>query len=374
MIKIVADDKIPFLKGALEPFAEVVYLQGEKINNEILREADALIIRTRTACNKELLDGTKVKFIATATIGFDHIDTDYCQQNNIQWTNAPGCNSGSVMQYMASALVRLALKYNFKFSEKTIGIIGHGNIGSKVAKLAAVLGFKVLINDPPLQRSGLLPDSVSLNEIIDKADIITFHVPLNTHGIDKTLHVGNEEFFNSIKSTTIIINSSRGDIIDNNALKKALKKKKLKGAVLDVWENEPTIDQELLDLVDYATPHIAGYSADGKANGTAMSVQAISDFFGFELKDWFPLNVPLPSNTELKIGVGTDAVKNSLSQFILSTYDIQLDHERLIKSVETFENQRGEYPLRREFANYLVKIQGSNPLLEKQIKKLGFKV
>lgn len=374
MIKIVADDKIPFLKGALEPFAEVVYLQGEKINNEILREADALIIRTRTACNKELLDGTKVKFIATATIGFDHIDTDYCQQNNIQWTNAPGCNSGSVMQYMASALVRLALKYNFKFSEKTIGIIGHGNIGSKVSKLASTLGFKVLINDPPLQRSGLLPDSVSLNEIIDKADIITFHVPLNRQGIDKSLHMGNEEFFNFIKSTTIIINSSRGDIIDNNALKKALKNKKLKGAVLDVWENEPTIDQELLDLVDYATPHIAGYSADGKANGTAMSVQAISDFFGFGLKDWFPSNVPLPSNTELKIGLGTDADKNSLSQCILVTYDIQLDHDRLIKSVETFENQRGEYPLRREFANYLVKIQGSNPLLEKQIKKLGFKV
>lgn len=374
MIKIVADDKIPFLKGALEPFAEVVYLQGEKINNAILQDADALITRTRTACNKELLDGTKVRFIATATIGFDHIDSAYCQQNDIQWANAPGCNSGSVMQYMASALVRLSLKYDFEFSEKTIGIIGHGNIGSKVAKLASVLGFKVLINDPPLQRSGLLPDSVSLNEIIDKADIITFHVPLNTHGIDKTLHVGNEEFFNSIKSTTIIINSSRGDIIDNNALKKALKKKKLKGAVLDVWENEPTIDQELLDLMDYATPHIAGYSADGKANGTAMSVQAISDFFGFELKDWFPLNVPLPSNTELKIGAGTDAVKNSLSQCILSTYDIQLDHERLIKSVETFENQRGEYPLRREFANYLVKIQGSNPFLENQIKKLGFKV
>lgn len=374
MIKIVVDDKIPFLKGALEPFAEVVYLQGEKINNEILQEADALIIRTRTACNKELLDGTKVKFIATATIGFDHIETDYCQQNNIQWINAPGCNSGSVMQYMASALVRLALKYNFEFSEKTIGIIGHGNIGSKVSKLASTLGFKVLINDPPLQRSGLLPNSVSLNEIIDKADIITFHVPLNKQGIDKTLHMGNEEFFNSIKSTTIIINSSRGDIIDNIALKKSLKNKMLKGAVLDVWENEPTIDQELLDLVDYATPHIAGYSADGKANGTAMSVQAISDFFGFGLKDWFPSNVPLPSNTELKIGVGTDADKNSLSQCILVTYDIQLDHDRMIKSVETFENQRGEYPLRREFASYRVKIQGSNPSLEKRIKKLGFKL
>ena len=374
MIKIVADDKIPFLKGALEPFAQIEYIPGEKINSAIIRDADVLITRSRTICNKELLEGTKVRFIATATIGFDHIDTDYCQKNNIQWTNAPACNSGSVMQYVASALVSLSYKYNFNFPEKTIGIIGYGNVGSKVTKLTSALGFNVLINDPPLYRSGVLTDSVSLNEIIEKADIITFHVPLNKQGIDKTLYMGNKEFFNSIKSSAIIINTSRGNVIDGDALKNALKNKQIKGAVLDVWENEPYIDLELLDLVDYATPHIAGYSADGKANGTAMSVQAISDFFGFGLKNWFPSNIPTPPNTEINIKADLDDEKDILSKCVLSTYDIQSDHDRLIKSVDTFENQRGEYPLRREFGNYFVKIQADNSSLEKRIKNLGFKL
>lgn len=373
MIKIVVDDKIPFLKGALEPFAEVVYFPGKDINSAILRDADALVIRTRTLCNKELLEGTKVKLIATATIGFDHIDTEYCQQNNIQWTNASGCNSGSVMQYMASALVQLSIKHGFEFSEKTIGIVGHGNVGSKVSKLASAMGFNVLINDPPLHRSGALPNAVSLNEIIEKADIITFHVPLNNQGEDKTLHMVNEEFLEYIKPSVILINSSRGGVIDTIALKEALKNKQIKGAVLDVWENEPAIDLELLDLVDFATPHIAGYSADGKANGTAMSMQAVSDFFNFGLQNWFPPNVPMPQNTALTIENLTNTEKNILSQCILSTYDIQSDHKRFVKSVDTFENQREEYPLRREFANYTVKIKSNNPSLEGRLKRIGFK-
>lgn len=374
MIKIIADEKIPFLKGALEPFAEVFYFPGKEISNEILRNADALITRTRTICNKELLEGTQVKFIATATIGFDHIDTKYCKQNNIQWTNAPGCNSGSVMQYMASVLVRLALKYDFSFSDKTLGIIGHGNVGSKVSRLAKALGFKVLINDPPLHRSGLLAHHVSLEEIKEKADIITFHVPLNKNGLDKTLHLVDQQFMNTLKASTILINSSRGNVFDTDALKIALKQKMVKGVVLDVWENEPNIDLELLGLLDFATPHIAGYSADGKAKGTAMSVQAISDFFGFGLRDWFPENIPALSNKVIEIDANEDDEDKSLMKCILSSYDIQSDHKRLINSVDTFEKQRGEYPLRREFENYRVKIQSESSSLEKRIKKLGFKL
>ncbi len=374
MIKIVADDKIPFLNGALEPFAEVLYYPGKEISNEILRNADALITRTRTLCNKELLDGTKVKFIATATIGFDHIDTQYCKSKNIQWTNAPGCNSASVMQYIASALVRLSIKYGFNFSEKTIGIIGHGNVGSKVSKLASALGFRVLVNDPPLQRAGLLEKHVSLDEIKEKADIITFHVPLNKQGIDKTLHLVDQNFLNTLKPSTILINSSRGNIVDNNALKEALKNRRIKGAILDVWENEPNIDIELLDLVDYATPHIAGYSADGKANGTAMSVQAISDFFGFGLKNWFPANIPAPSNPFLVIDYHEKTEMEIYSEAILATYNIKADDERLKKSVGTFEKQRGDYPLRREFENYLIKSVSENKKVEQKLKQIGFKI
>ena len=373
MIKIVADDKIPYLQGALEPFAEVFYVPGKNITNAVLKDADALIIRTRTQCNKELLEGTKVRFIATATIGFDHIDRAHCAQNNIKWTNAPGCNSGSVMQYIASALVKLSHKYGFQFSEKSIGIIGYGNVGSKVARLASELGFKVLVNDPPLQRAGILPQSVSIDEIKKKVDILSFHVPLIKEGIDKTLHLVDAEFLKSTKPTAILINTSRGDVIDNKALNQALKLKKIKGAVLDVWENEPDIDSELLDLLDFGTPHIAGYSADGKANGTAMSVQAVSDFFGFGLKNWFPANVPLPEETNFSIDQTGQTKQAILSELILKTYDIELDHQRLLQSIETFEKQRGEYPLRREFANYTVQVENHDLSLVEAIKNCGFK-
>jgi erythronate-4-phosphate dehydrogenase len=372
-IRIVADDKIPFLKGALEPFAEVIYYPGNEINNHLLKDADGLIIRTRTICNKELLEGTKVKFIATATIGFDHIDTVYCDINGIKWTNAPGCNSVSVMQYIASALIRLSMKHQFNLSEKTIGIVGHGNVGSKIARLASALGMKVLINDPPLQRKGELPIAVSLDEIREKADIITFHVPLNKDGIDKTFHLVDNEFLNSLKPETIIINSSRGELVDGLALKSALINKKIKCAVLDVWENEPNIDLELLDLVNIATPHIAGYSADGKANGTAMSVQAISDFFGLGLKNWFPSNIPLPINPVIAIDNKGKTDMDIISQIILTTFDIIEVDKRLRNSIETFEKQRADYPMRREFSSYTVKFQDENQILKEKLLKIGFK-
>jgi erythronate-4-phosphate dehydrogenase len=373
MFKIVADNKIPFLQGALEPFAEVLYVPGEDINNEILIDADALITRTRTKCNRDLLEGTLVKFIATATIGFDHIDTAYCDAKGIKWINAPGCNSGSVMQYIASALVVLASKHRFKLSGKTLGVVGHGNVGLKVARLGRALGMKVMVNDPPLYRKGLLRNSVSLFEIVSKADIITFHVPLNRGGIDNTFHLADDDFFNALKSGTILINSSRGEVVDGLSLKKALKNKLIKGAVLDVWENEPFIDLELLDLVDIATPHIAGYSADGKANGTAMSVQAISDFFGFGLKNWYPVNVPLPEYPYISTENKERSEEEFFSEIILKTYNILQDDRRLRNSVVTFEKQRGNYPVRCEFIHYIVKTENKKELSEK-LRSIGFKI
>jgi len=372
-IKIVADDKIPFLKGILEPYATVEYYKGGDISRAILKDADGLITRTRTKCNMELLEGTKVKFIATATIGFDHIDTSFCDSHGIKWTNAPGCNSGSVKQYIASVLLSLARKHQFDLSEKTIGVIGHGNVGSKVASLARVLGMKVLVNDPPLKRKDESLDFVSFEEIKEKADIITFHVPLNKEGIDKSIYMADEAFFRSIKPNCLIINSSRGEVVKNSALKDALINLKIKGAVLDVWENEPNIDIELLQLLDFATPHIAGYSADGKANGTAMSVKAISDFFGFDLNNWFPSDVPMPENVEMNIDCKGKDKKDILSELILATYDIKEDDSRLRKSVETFEKQRGSYPIRREFQNYKPVLKDNDHSLEELLIKLGFK-
>ena len=372
-MKIIADNKIPFLKGVLETSAEVIYAPGPEISAAMAKDADALIVRTRTQCDADLLEGSTVKFIATATIGFDHIDADYCTSNGIEWTNAPGCNSGSVMQYIAATLAHLSIKYDFNYTEKTLGIVGVGNVGTKVAKLAALLGMKVLLNDPPRERKERSEGFVSLNEIQEKADIITFHVPLNKEGIDKTHHLFDESFLKKIKSETIIINSSRGEIVSNSVLKKALKEKKLKAAVLDVWENEPKIDVELLDLIEIATPHIAGYSADGKAMGTAMSVQALSRYFNLNLNSWMPVTIPSPPNKNMEIDCQGLTSQEVVNQVILATYNIMRDDNTLRNSISTFEKQRGDYPIRREFNAFKISIKNDGNSNLKLLKQLGFK-
>jgi len=208
-MKIVTDNKIPYIKGALEPFADVVYLSGNKTTPVIVKDADALITRTRTKCNRQLLEGSKVRFIATATIGFDHIDTDYCKQAGIEWKNAPGCNAGSVTQYIASALFSHSLKKGFELKDKTIGVVGVGHVGSKVAALCETIGMKVLLNDLPRERREGSGKFVSLQQIREEADIITFHVPLNKSGSDATWHMVNHDFLMNLNQP-LLINSCRG--------------------------------------------------------------------------------------------------------------------------------------------------------------------
>jgi erythronate-4-phosphate dehydrogenase len=373
-MKVVADDKIPFLKGILEPYVQVVYLPGSDISKNDLIDADALITRTRTKCNEKLLSGTNVKFIATATIGFDHIDTAWCEKNGIFWTNAPGCNSGSVYQYIGSLLVNLSKKHNLKFSDLTLGVIGIGNVGKKIVRLADCLGIKVLKNDPPRARAEGENGYVSLDKIISECDIITCHVPLNMDGVDKTFHLFDEKKLSSLKKNTILINSSRGEVVDNTALKNILKEKKIKGACLDVWENEPDIDGELVKLLDVVTPHIAGYSADGKANGTSMSVQFLSKYFKLPLTGWQTKETPLPEKTVLTIDCSGKTFQDVLSDSILFTYDIMEDNQRLRASLTTFEKQRGAYPLRREFQSYKIILINKHSNVETALEGLGFKV
>ncbi|MCX6227895.1 MAG: 4-phosphoerythronate dehydrogenase PdxB [Bacteroidia bacterium] len=373
-MKIVIDDKIPYIKGVLEPYAEVIYLSGDKTNAAVVKDADALITRTRTICNEELLAGSAVKFIATATIGFDHIDTDYCEKVNIAWTNAPGCNSKSVEQYIASALMVLAEKHQFSLTEKTIGIIGVGNVGSKVARLCETLGMKVLLNDPPRVRAEKLKGFVGLDEILEKSDIITLHVPLNMEGEDMTFHLADSNFFSKTKHKPILINSCRGEIVDTNSLKQALKDSQLSGVVIDCWENEPAIDLELLSLVDLATPHIAGYSRDGKANGTSMSIRALSKFFKLGINNWKCSNVEMPDNLDIFIDGTGKATQQILSDAILATYDIRSDDKKLRSSVKTFEKQRGDYPVRREFPTYRIFCKINNIKAINKLKQLGFKL
>ncbi|MDD5597501.1 MAG: 4-phosphoerythronate dehydrogenase PdxB [Victivallaceae bacterium] len=370
-MKIIADNKIPFLKGALEPYAEVIYLPGAKTGPEEVKDADALITRTRTECDEKLLKGSKVKFIASATIGYDHIDTAWVGANGIKWTNAPGCNSSSVAQYICSVLLNLACGRGFSLRGRTLGVVGVGNVGSKVARVGEALGMRVLLNDPPRAEKEGQGGFVDLARLVAGSDFITMHVPLETSGKYPTFHLGNKELFKAMKPTAFYINSSRGAVCDNRALKEALKDSDIAGAVLDVWENEPNLDLELLDLVDFGTPHIAGYSADGKANGTAMSVNAISEFFGLGLENWYPSDVPAPENTVLKIP-GEGSFEERLLAAVNPSYNVKEDCGRLRESPGTFEKQRGDYPLRREFPVFTVECADAE--IGKVLARLGFKV
>ncbi len=372
-MKIVADDKIPFLRGALEKFAEIKYLPGKDITNELIRDADALLVRTRTKCNEELLKGTNVKFIGTATIGFDHIDIHYCDNNKIKWTNAPGCNSYSVQQYITAALLRISKDHHLKLGDRTLGIIGVGNVGSKVEKAAKALGMKVLLNDPPRQRREGKKNFVLLGDILYNSDIITVHVPLNIVGEDCTWRLFNDKSFKKMKKGTWLINSSRGEVVDTASIKKAILRDKIR-AVIDVWENEPDIDIDLMHLAFLATPHIAGYSTDGKANGTSMVVNSLAGFFGLPLKDWYPKNVPRPSGTSILIDCRGKTDTAIISEAVNHTYKIDQDDIHLRLNPGNFEKQRGDYPLRREFTTYSVKLRSGNKEVKQKLRLLGFRI
>ena len=374
MIKIVADNKIPFLEGALEGVAYIKYLPGAAIRREYLKDVDALITRTRTHCNRELLEGTSVRFIASATIGFDHIDTVYCREKGIRWTNAPGCNSSSVEQYMVSTLLWLAVHRRLKLKDQTLGIVGVGNVGSKVARAAEALGIRVLLNDPPRARREGNKGFVSLEELQAQSDIISLHVPLNRGGKDNTHHLVDQSFLSSLRKGLVLINTSRGPVVDEKALLKGIEKGTIGEAVLDVFENEPLINSDLLKTLSLATPHIAGYSLDGKAKGTTMSVQALSRFFGLGMDDWSPENMPVPESPEILADASGDDMQELLWDIYSQCYDIKADDKRLRNAPESFEVLRGEYPFRREAPAYAVRLFQGYPEIREVLEKLGFDV
>jgi erythronate-4-phosphate dehydrogenase len=374
MIKIVADNKIPFLEGALEGVAQVEYLPGSEITRSHLLDADGLITRTRTLCNRELLEGTSVRFIASATIGYDHIDTNFCREKGIGWTNAPGCNSSSVEQYMVSSLLWLASHRSIDLRALSLGVIGVGNVGSKVARAAGVLGMKVLLNDPPRERTEGSDDFVCLEELKEQADIITLHVPLNMGGADHTHHLVDSDFIDSLKHGTILINTSRGAVVDEAALLEGIRSGKLSDVILDVYENEPAINRDLLEALTLATPHIAGYSLDGKANGTTMSVQAISRFFSLGLDDWSPASMPVPEIPEILTDASEGDLLDLLWEVYAQTYDVSADDQHLRNTPDRFEKLRGDYPKRRESSAYAVRLFQGYPEIGQILEKLGFDV
>lgn len=338
-MKVIVDEKVPYIKDTLELLGfTAVYVPGDKFSNEIIKDADALVIRTRTKCNEELLKGSSVRFIATATIGFDHIDTSYCKRAGIEWTNAAGCNSGAVEQYIHSVLLLLQRDKGLSLKDSTIGVIGVGHVGSRIARVAGELGMKVLLNDPPRKDDGE-EGFVELNEIMEKADVITFHTPLTKDGKHSTYHLADANFFSSLKRRPYIINTSRGEVIDTPLLIENISSSKVSDAIIDVWENEPHIDMRLLNMAYISTPHIAGYSADGKINATRSSLLSLCQFFGLNNLIYLSLP-PSPFNK------GSDYYNEGYN--FLEVYNPLEDSAVLKSKPENFEKIRGDYKLRRE--------------------------
>lgn len=347
-MKAVIDDKIPYIKGQVERIAnEVVYLPGQDFTPEAVSDADFLIIRTRTRCDKQLLGNSQVRFIATATIGYDHIDTDFCQKAGITWTNCPGCNANSVTQYVQSALIRMAQKNATDLSNLTIGIVGVGNVGSRVAEMVRQRGMTVLLNDPPRAEAEESDAFVPISEVMGQADIITFHVPLVKEGKHPTFHLADQHFFDHLQRRPWLLNTSRGEVVETDALKQAIRQGQVTDTAIDVWEHEPNIDRTLLQSVFIGTPHIAGYSADGKANATRLSLENVCRHFKLNIS--FDIHPPLPPQTHIEA--------KDMDEALLRIYDPMADCERLRRSPEQFEALRGNYPLRREPSAYDIHIK-----------------
>lgn len=340
-LKIVADKAIPFLEGVFDPYADMTYLPGDKIGPEDVRDADVLMVRTRTKCNADLLEGSKVKFIATATIGTDHIDFPYCDSKGIVVRNAPGCNAGGVMEYVFSALYGLASRKSISLQGDTIGIIGVGHVGSLIERMGRALGFRILKCDPPRAEAEGSFGFCDLEYLLQNSQIVTLHVPLN----ETTRGMANSEFFSLMQPGAFFINAARGEVVCDDALKAAIPK--LGPVIIDTWNHEPDIDLDLMDKVAIATPHIAGYSYQGKQNGTAAAVRAVAHYFGItELYEFFP-KTDLPENEAVKLEL-KGLNQGEIASVLQYNYPIFTDDFMLRLNPENFDKLRSEYNYRRE--------------------------
>ena len=376
-MKLVVDENIAFAEEAFSQFGDVLLFSGRKITNDILSNADALIVRSITNVDENLLQNTNIKFVGTATIGTDHFDTNYLNENNIVFADARGCNADSVAEYVFTALLKIAVDNKFTLKNRSIGIIGIGNIGSRVVKYAEALGLIIYKNDPPKQCAGEGSNYVSLEEAL-QANIVTLHVPLNKTGIDKTFHLFDEKKLNELKNNTIIINSSRGAVVDNKALLDIIDKKHFK-VILDVWEDEPLINNDLLQKVFIGSAHISGYSLEGKVNGTKMIYDALCRFTS-QLNDWEP-KLPTVENNVIDMS-STKNLEEKLHLIFKQIYNVGKDDSEMREMIGMdndsraahFDNLRKEYPLRREFNNYTVIIRREDKKLGEILHELRFKV
>lgn len=374
---IVADENIPLLDAFFEGFGEIRRVPGRSIDRATVEQADVLLVRSVTNVNRALLEGSSVRFVGTCTIGTDHLDLDYFQQAGITWSSAPGCNARGVVDYVLGSLLTLAEIEGADLTQRTYGVVGAGEVGGRLVKVLQGLGWNVLVCDPPRQAAEG-GDYVSLEQIIEQCDVVSLHTPLDKQGPQATWHLFDKNRLNQLKPGTWLINASRGPVIDNAALRQVLLQREDLQAVLDVWEAEPEVDVALAELCVIATPHIAGYSLDGKQRGTAQIYQAFCKFLG--QPEQVSLNdlLPAPWLSAVTLNADTDPAW-ALAMLCRGVYDPRRDdadfRRSLVGSVSeqraAFDALRKHYPLRREIDGLKVRIDGDSPALQQIVAALG---
>jgi erythronate-4-phosphate dehydrogenase len=379
-MNFIVDSKNPFLAEALRPYGDTRELATPLITRETLRRADAVIVRSETRVNASLLDGTAVRFVGTATIGTDHVDLGYLRERGIGFASAPGSNANSVAEYVAAALLETAARRRMRLAGTTLGVVGIGNVGSRVVHVGRALGMEVLQNDPPRARATGDRAFVPLDALM-QADVISVHVPLTDAGPDRTHHLFDRKRLSRMKPGAVLINSSRGAVVETPALQSALAQRHLGGAILDVWEGEPDISAGLLAQVLIGTPHIAGYSFDGKVNAARKMFEAIVLHFNIPARWLTREDMPAP-RTDCITFAGGEELQAALADAVRRCYDIIADDARLRTLLDLppdarpgeFRVQRSTYPVRREFHATRIECAGTTPGLQEALTSLGFLV
>ncbi|WP_434601311.1 4-phosphoerythronate dehydrogenase PdxB [Pseudomonas sp. Z4-7] len=374
---IVADENIPLLDAFFQGFGEIRRVPGRGIDRALVEQADVLLVRSVSQVNRALLEGSKVRFVGTCTIGTDHLDLEYFAEAGIRWASAPGCNARGVVDYVLGCLMTLAEIEGADLAQRTFGVVGAGQVGGRLIKVLKDLGWVVKVCDPPRQAAEG-GDYLSLEQIIEQCDVISLHTPLTRDGEQPTWHLFDEQRLNNLKPGTWLINAARGPVIDNMALREVLLEREDLQAVLDVWEREPTVDVDLADLCVIATPHIAGYSLDGRQRGTAQIYEALCGFLQRPVEVSLAELLPRPWLAGLTLDAATDPAW-ALAALCRSVYDPRRDDADFRRSLigtdseqrSAFDALRKHYPPRREIDSLKVRIEGQSPTLENIVAALG---
>lgn len=378
-MKLVIDANIPAADACFGGLGTLHRLPGREIRAADVADADALIVRSITRVDEALLANSRVAFVGTCTIGTDHIDLNYLSAQGIGFASAPGCNADAVVDYVLSSLLTVSEREGWPLLSRRVGVVGAGNVGSRLLTRLSALGMEVLVCDPPRAEQEGPEGFVDLDTLIEQCDVICLHTPLVKHGPHATYHLLNAERLQELAPQTVLVNAGRGDCIDGLALRSRLAGKGDISAILDVWEDEPGIDAGLRDLVALATPHIAGHSLDGKLRGTWMIQQALAKHFNMAAGPAFADICPPPALASLTLQAPL-APEEALELCIRAVYDVRRDHDTLVRkthlfgTAKGFDDCRANYPLRREFASLTVRLSGQAQPLESLLRGAGFSV